>query len=133
MSAKAIKELSERIEQLDSKVKQLYQQTYSPPTNNDLYKILNDLVDKMNGRLIHHDGGKEDSLSTLRGAILSADAVIFPTDCVSHSGALEAKKLCKKMAKPLLPLRSSSLSALLNGLAKIQSDVHSHKLAEAKS
>ena len=92
-----------------------------------------DLVDKMNGRLIHHDGGKEDSLSTLRGAISSADAVIFPTDCVSHSGALEAKKLCKKMAKPLLPLRSSSLSALLNGLAKIHSDVHSHTLAEAKS
>ena len=51
MSAKAIKELSERIEQLDSKVKQLYQQTYSQPTNNDLYKILNDLVDKMNTAL----------------------------------------------------------------------------------
>ena len=51
MSANAIKELSERIEQLDSKVNQLYQQTYSPPTNNDLYKILNDLVDKMNTAL----------------------------------------------------------------------------------
>ena len=48
MSAKAIKELTERIEQLESRVKQLYQQTYSPPTNNDLYKTLNDLVDKMN-------------------------------------------------------------------------------------
>ena len=51
MSAKAIKELSERIEQLESRVKQLYQQTYSPPTNNDLYKILNDLSDKMNTAL----------------------------------------------------------------------------------
>ena len=48
MSAKAIKELTERIEQLENKVKQLYQQTYNPPTNNDLYKTLNDLVDKMN-------------------------------------------------------------------------------------
>jgi hypothetical protein len=77
------------------------------------------LVDKMNGRLIHHDGGKEDSLATLKGAISSADAVIFPTDCVSHSSALEAKKLCKKMIKPLLPIRSSSLSSLLDGLTKI--------------
>ena len=51
MSAKAIKELTDRIEQLESRVKQLYQQTYSPPTNNDLYKILNDLVDKMNTAL----------------------------------------------------------------------------------
>ena len=51
MSAKAIKELSDRIEQLDSKVKQLYQQTYNPPTNNDLQKSLNDLLDKMNTAL----------------------------------------------------------------------------------
>ena len=51
MSAKAIKELSEKIEQLDSKVKQLYQQTYSPPTNNDLYKSINELLDKMNTAL----------------------------------------------------------------------------------
>ena len=51
MSAKAIKELTERIEQLENKVKQLYQQTYSPPTNNDLYKMLSDLVDKMNTAL----------------------------------------------------------------------------------
>ena len=48
MSAKAIKELTERIEELENKIKQLYQQTYNPPTNNDLYKTLNDLVDKMN-------------------------------------------------------------------------------------
>ena len=48
MSAKAIKELTERIELLDNKVKQLYQQTYNPPTNNDLYKTLNDLSDRMN-------------------------------------------------------------------------------------
>ena len=47
MSAKAIKELSERIEQLDSKVKQLYQQTYSPPTNNDLNKSINDLASRI--------------------------------------------------------------------------------------
>ena len=51
MSAKAIKELSERIEQLENKVKQLYQQTYNPPTNNDLQKSLNDLLDKMNTAL----------------------------------------------------------------------------------
>ena len=48
MSAKAIKELTERIEQLENKIKQLYQQTYNPPTNNDLYKTLNDLSDRMN-------------------------------------------------------------------------------------
>ena len=81
-----------------------------------------DLVDKMNGRLIHHDGGKEDSLAKLQGAISSADAVIFPVDCVSHSSALEAKKLCKKMVKPFMPIRSSSLSSLVTGLAGFKFD-----------
>ena len=79
-----------------------------------------DLVTKMNGRLIHHDGGKEDSMSKLKGAISSADAVIFPVDCVSHSSALEAKKLCKKMVKPFMPIRSSSLSSLVTGLAEFK-------------
>jgi hypothetical protein len=81
-----------------------------------------DLVDKMNGRLIHHDGGKEDSLTKLKGAISSADAVIFPVDCVSHSSALEAKKLCKKMVKPFMPIRSSSLSSLVTGLTEFKFD-----------
>ena len=79
-----------------------------------------DLVTKMNGRLIHHDGGKEDSMSKLKGAISSADGVIFPVDCVSHSSALEAKKLCKKMVKPFMPIRSSSLSSLVTGLAEFK-------------
>ena len=81
-----------------------------------------DLVGKMNGRLIHHDGGREDSLAKLQGAISSADAVIFPVDCVSHSSALEAKKMCKKMLKPFMPIRSSSLSSLVTGLAEFKFD-----------
>ncbi len=81
-----------------------------------------DLVGKMNGRLTHHDGGREDSLAKLHGAISSADAVVFPVDCVSHSSALEAKKLCKKMLKPFVPIRSSSLSSLVTGLAEIKFD-----------
>ena len=51
MSAKAIKELTEKIEQLEKKVEQLYKAHYNPPTNNDLHKSLNDLIDKMNTAL----------------------------------------------------------------------------------
>jgi len=32
---------------LDKKVKQLYQQTYNPPTNNDLNKSINDLSSRI--------------------------------------------------------------------------------------
>ena len=48
MSAQAIKKLTEKIEQLESRIEQLYKAHYNPPTNNDLYKTLNDLSDRMN-------------------------------------------------------------------------------------
>ena len=79
-----------------------------------------DIVDKLNGRLIHHDGGKEHSLAALPGAVSTADAVIFPTDRISHSSALEAKKLCKKMSKPYVPVRTSSLTSLIKGLVEVK-------------
>ena len=47
MSVHAIKKLTEKIEQLESRVEQLYKAHYNPPTNNDLQKSLNDLLDKM--------------------------------------------------------------------------------------
>ena len=78
-----------------------------------------DIVKKMNGNLVYHDGGKEDSLASLSSAVSSADAVLFPTNCVSHSSAVEAKKLCKRMAKPYLPIRSAGLGSLINGLVEI--------------
>ena len=33
---------------LNTRVKQLYQQTYTPPTNNDLNKSINDLSERIN-------------------------------------------------------------------------------------
>ena len=54
MSVQAIKKLTEKIEQLESRVEQLYKAHYNQPTYNDLQKSLNDLLDKMDialGRL----------------------------------------------------------------------------------
>ena len=33
---------------LNNRIKQLYQQTYNPPTNNDLNKSINDLSERIN-------------------------------------------------------------------------------------
>ena len=48
MSAETIEKLSDKIEKLESRIEQLYKAHYNPPTNNDLQKSLNDLVDRMN-------------------------------------------------------------------------------------
>ena len=54
MSVETIEKLSDKIEKLESRIEQLYKAHYNPPTNNDLQKSLNDLLDKMDialGRL----------------------------------------------------------------------------------
>jgi hypothetical protein len=58
--------------------------------------------------LLHHDGGKEETLKALDGLIDQADVVFCPIDCVSHQACLRAKLLCRRQAKPFVPLRSSS-------------------------
>ena len=47
MSVETIEKLSDKIEKLESRIEQLYKAHYNPPTNNDLQKSLNDLLDKM--------------------------------------------------------------------------------------
>lgn len=74
------------------------------------------LVETWNGDFVHHDGGVEKSIDELASAIGRADAVIFPTDCVSHEAALKVKKLCRQTLKPYVPLRSSGVGSFITAL-----------------
>ncbi len=77
---------------------------------------LRSLVEAWNGQFIHHDGGLEKSINELAGAVVKADAVVFPTDCVSHDAALQVKRLCRQTMKPFVPLRSSGVASFVAGL-----------------
>jgi hypothetical protein len=66
---------------------------------------------RMGAELMHHDGGEEHALVRIDGMIEGCDAVVCPIDCVSHSACLRAKALCRKFAKPFLPLRSAGASS----------------------
>lgn len=77
---------------------------------------LRELVSQWNGELLHHDGGMEQSLDELPSCVVRADAVVFPTDCISHSAALKAKRLCRQSMKPYVPLRGSGVSSFVAGL-----------------
>ena len=58
----------------------------------------------------------EQSLEELPSCVVRADAVVFPTDCISHSAALKAKRLCRQSMKPYVPLRGSGVSSFVAGL-----------------
>jgi len=78
------------------------------------------LVERVGGRFAHHDGGIDDSASLLPGLASRSDVVCFPVDCVSHNSADAIKRLCGRIGKPYLPLRTASLTCLLSALTSIK-------------
>jgi hypothetical protein len=70
--------------------------------------------------LLHHDGGQEESLQSLGRLVDRADVVLCPIDCVSHQACLKVKVLCRRRAKPFVPLRSSSASCFTRAIRALQ-------------
>jgi hypothetical protein len=73
-----------------------------------------------NASLLHHDGGQEESLHSLGRLVDRADVVLCPIDCVSHQACLKVKGLCRRRAKPFVPLRSSSATCFTRAIKVLQ-------------
>ena len=72
---------------------------------------------------MHHEGGSsKKALSDLPTLVANADAVIVPMDHVSHASALEAKRACKLLQTPYVPVKSSGLGSLATALSELNSD-----------
>jgi hypothetical protein len=82
---------------------------------------LRGIAEAFNATFIHHVGGVEDAPQRLDSLLPSVDCVFCPVNCVSHDACLRAKKICQKLNKPFVPLRSSGQSAFRKAL---QSLVH---------
>ncbi len=87
------------------------------------------LAERLGFRLLHHDGGVEESVSRLPEMINGADAVVCPTDCVSHSAYYQVKRQCKRSGKPCLLLKSAGVSGFAVALARLASGQSSLPLA----
>lgn len=79
------------------------------------------LAQRLGIRLVHHDGGLEESLSRLPDMINGADAVICPTDCVSHSAYYQLKNQCRRSGKPCLLFKGAGVSSFALALARLSS------------
>jgi Uncharacterized protein conserved in bacteria (DUF2325) len=77
------------------------------------------MVERAGGKFLYHDGGLEHNMTLLPGLISRADCAVFPIDCVSHEAMGILKRQCRQLAKPFVPLRTSSLAGLLSGLATL--------------
>jgi hypothetical protein len=86
------------------------------------------LIERMNGRMLHHDGGIEHSPALLHGLLSRADLVVFPVDCISHDAAASVKRVCRAMGKSYEPLRTASLACLVGALVRMR-DAHAGTMA----
>jgi hypothetical protein len=77
------------------------------------------LAERAGVELIYHDGGQEDALSRLPELLSSADAVLCPTDCVSHSAYHCVKRQCRRRGTPCLFYRGSGVSGFSLALSKL--------------
>ncbi len=77
------------------------------------------LAERLGIRLVHHDGGQEESLSRLPDMINGADAVLCPTDCVSHAAYYKLKQHCKRTGKPCLLFKGAGVSGFAVALARL--------------
>lgn len=77
------------------------------------------LADRLGVRLVHHDGGQEESLSRLPELILGADAVVCPTDQVSHSAYFQVKSHCKRVGKPCLFYQGTGVSSFATAMGRV--------------
>ncbi len=67
------------------------------------------LVEALEGRFLHHDGGLEQSLHRLHAIVAGADAVICQSGCVSHGAYWKIKDACKKLGKPCVFVQSPGI------------------------
>ena len=81
---------------------------------------LRTIVEQHNGKLLHHDGGRNEGAARLDALVGTADAVVCPLNCISHDACLRVKRLCKRVAKPFVPLRSAGLAGFLEGLRELE-------------
>jgi len=71
-----------------------------------------DLVEQQGGRFMHHDGGREENLRRIEGALAAADIVICQVGCISHNAYWRVKEMCKRTGKPCMFVKSNGVSSL---------------------
>ena len=77
------------------------------------------LVEANEGVFLHHDGGVEDKPARVAELVRRADAVLCPTEQVSHDAMRRAKRLCRAEDKPMIYMQRASLAAFADGLEQL--------------
>ena len=86
------------------------------------------VADEMNIDLLHHDGGLEQSEQLIGDLVSKCDAVVCPINCINHQACVKAKRMCKRLNKPFLPIRSSGRSTFSRALGDLGSQLNTESI-----
>ena len=78
--------------------------------------VYRQLIERIGGRFMHHDGGDEDSAAKLDSTLAAADLVICQTGCISHDAYWRVKDHCKRTGKRCLFVDTPSRAGLERAL-----------------
>lgn len=78
--------------------------------------VYRQLIEKVGGRFLHHDGGEEDNTARLDTTLAAADLVICQTGCISHDAYWRVKDHCKRTGKRCLFVENPSSASLQRAL-----------------
>lgn len=81
--------------------------------------VYRQLIEKMGGRFLHHDGGEEDNALRLDSTLAAADLVICQTGCISHNAYWRVKSHCKRTGKECVYVDNPSAHSLFKGLTQV--------------
>ena len=76
-------------------------------------------VEQSGGHFMHHDGGLEESLHRIDGALAAADIVICQAGCISHNAYWRVKELCKRTGKPCMFVKNSGISSFGRAVSEL--------------
>ena len=88
------------------------------------------LIEKIGGRFLHHDGGEEQSSAQLEANLAAADLVICQAGCISHNAYWRVKDYCKRTGKRCIFVDKPSTSTLVRCLNQLSSSNGQENKAE---
>ncbi len=80
-------------------------------------RFMREAVEQHKGHFLHYDGGTETADARIDDLVSKADVVMCNTKMLSHSAMHRAKRLCQRQNKPIVFVRSASLSAFRRSLS----------------
>lgn len=80
---------------------------------------IREAAEAFNVTFLHHDGGMEQSAQLIGDLVEKCDAVVCPVNCINHQACIKAKRICKRLKKPFMPIMTTGQSSFTKALGTL--------------